>query len=374
MRTRRAGRALLSARAPEKWRGRDVALDWVEGKNAMDFDLSTTSQHHTYNLLIGLVAPRPIAWITSVDREGRLNAAPFSAYNYVATDPPIVAIGVGNRPSRDIVGKDTAHNIRNTREFVVNVVNEDLAEAMNICAVDFPAGVNELEVAGLSTEPSLIVKVPRISRAPAALECREITTMEIGRSRIILGQVVAMHVKDEFVDPSGPYIRAEAMHAVGRNERQGRLREDPRRIFPHRAADLRGLAEDPRGARVGAAFRLPAKILAIGRIRTAGMTAGRRRGDGSRARRRISSRGIRGSFAGSGDRGRRGILARALAARSRAGRNPRGGAGSAGAGGRASRAAAARRHGVTPGRLSEACDGSQRHGQRQNDRDLLRMS
>ena len=187
----------------------------------MDFDLAITSPHHAYNLLIGLVAPRPIAWITSLDHEGRLNAAPFSAYNYVGTDPPIVAIGAGNRPARDILGKDTAQNIRNTREFVINVVNEELAEAMNICAVDFPAGVNELDVVGLTTEPSSVVKVPRIARAPAALECREITTMEIGRSRIILGQVVAMHVKDEFVDPAGPYIRAEEMHAIGRMNGKG---------------------------------------------------------------------------------------------------------------------------------------------------------
>jgi flavin reductase (DIM6/NTAB) family NADH-FMN oxidoreductase RutF len=187
----------------------------------MDFDLSTTSAHHVYNLLIGLVAPRPIAWITSLDHEGRLNAAPFSAYNYVGTDPPIVAIGVGNRPGRDILGKDTARNIRNTREFVINVVNEEVAEAMNLSAIDFPAGVNELEVAGLATEPSLVVAVPRIFRAPAALECREITTMEIGRSRIVLGQVVAMHVKDEFIDPAGPYIRAEELHAVGRMNGKG---------------------------------------------------------------------------------------------------------------------------------------------------------
>jgi flavin reductase (DIM6/NTAB) family NADH-FMN oxidoreductase RutF len=182
----------------------------------MDLDFSKAAPRQIYNMLIGLVAPRPIAWITSLDLEGRLNAAPFSAYNYVCTDPPIVAIGVANRPAPHIVGKDTAQNIRNTREFVINVVSEELAEAMSLCSVDFPQGVNELEMAGLTTEPSLVVKPPRIARAPAALECREFTTMEIGHSRVVLGQVVAVHVKDEFVDPKGPYIRAEEMHAVGR--------------------------------------------------------------------------------------------------------------------------------------------------------------
>jgi flavin reductase (DIM6/NTAB) family NADH-FMN oxidoreductase RutF len=172
-------------------------------------------------LLIGLVTPRPIAWVTSLDNDGKLNAAPFSAYNYVATDPPIVAIGVANRPGRDIVGKDTAQNIRNRREFVVNVVNEEMAEAMNFCAIDFPKGVNELEMEGIETEPSLLVSVPRIAKAPAAMECREITTMEIGRSRIILGQVVSMHIKDQFVDPAGPYVRSEELHTIGRMNGKG---------------------------------------------------------------------------------------------------------------------------------------------------------
>ena len=99
---------------------------------------------------------------------------------------------------------------------MVNVVTEDLLEKMNICATDFPAGMNELEMAGLTTAPSSVVKVPRIAEAHAALECREFTTMEIGRSRIILGRVVAMYVEDRFVDPAGPYIKADELHAVGR--------------------------------------------------------------------------------------------------------------------------------------------------------------
>jgi len=169
-----------------------------------------------YNLLIGLVAPRPIALITSMDEAGSLNAAPFSAYNYLCTDPPIVGIGVTNRPTEDRVPKDTARNIRRTGEFVVNVVTEDIAHQMNICATDFPFGVSELEMANLETVPSTVVKVPRIATAHAALECREHTTLEIGRSRIILGRVVSIYVEDAYVDPSGPYVRAEELHAIGR--------------------------------------------------------------------------------------------------------------------------------------------------------------
>jgi flavin reductase (DIM6/NTAB) family NADH-FMN oxidoreductase RutF len=182
----------------------------------MNFDMETTPQRQIYNLLIGLVAPRPIAWVTSVDEEGRLNAAPFSSYNYLCTDPPIVGMGVTNKPGRERLPKDTAHNIRRTGEYVINVVTEDLLERMNICATDFPAGTNELEMAGLTTTPSSRVKVPRIAEAHAALECREFTTMEIGRSRIVLGRVVAMYVEDKFVDAAGPYIKADELHSVGR--------------------------------------------------------------------------------------------------------------------------------------------------------------
>jgi flavin reductase (DIM6/NTAB) family NADH-FMN oxidoreductase RutF len=151
-----------------------------------------------------------------MSEDGRVNAAPFSAYNYLCTDPPIIGIGVTDRPTASFVPKDTARNIRRTGEFVVNVVTEDLAQQMNICATDFPSDVEELDMAGLTTAPSEVVKVPRIQQAHAALECREYTTMEIGRSRIILGRVVSIYIEDKFVDPAGPYIRAEELHAIGR--------------------------------------------------------------------------------------------------------------------------------------------------------------
>jgi flavin reductase (DIM6/NTAB) family NADH-FMN oxidoreductase RutF len=182
----------------------------------MKFDLEKATHRETYNLLIGLVAPRPIALVTSMNEQGGLNAAPFSAYNYLCTDPPIVGLGVMDRPTGGFVPKDTARNIRRTGEFVVNVVTEDIAHQMNVCATDFPAEIDELEMAGLATEPSHVVKVPRIRQAHAALECREYTTMEIGRSRIILGRVVAIYIEDKYVDPAGPYVRAEELHAIGR--------------------------------------------------------------------------------------------------------------------------------------------------------------
>lgn len=182
----------------------------------MKFDMEKAAPREIYNLLIGLVAPRPIALITSMDENGVVNAAPFSAYNYLCTDPPIVGVGAADRPGGEFIPKDTARNIRRTGEFVINVVTEDIAQQMNICATDFPPGVSELEMAKLEPAPSSSVKVPRIASAHAALECREHTTLEIGRSRIILGRVVAIYIEDQYLDPAGPYVRAEELHAIGR--------------------------------------------------------------------------------------------------------------------------------------------------------------
>ena len=187
-----------------------------------DYDFAAISPHERYNLIIGLVAPRPIALVTSLDATGRVNAAPFSAFNYACVDPVLVTLGIANRPddadpqSGRPTPKDTAQNIRTRGEFVINVVSEEIAEAMNVCAIDFPPGVDELAEAGLMTLPSTHIAVPRIAEAPASLECREVTTVEIGRSRIVIGEVVCVHVRDEFIDPAGPYVKADAMHAVGR--------------------------------------------------------------------------------------------------------------------------------------------------------------
>ena len=183
----------------------------------MEFEIEKITARDTYNLLIGLVAPRPIALVTSLSAGGQLNAAPFSAYNYLSTHPPIVGFGVASHPGPPPRPKDTLRNIRATGEFVVNVVTEDLAEEMNICAIDFPPEQSELDAAGLETTPSSAVKVPRIARAHAALECRLYSVLEVSDySRIVLGQVISVYAEDRFIDPEGPYVRADELHAIGR--------------------------------------------------------------------------------------------------------------------------------------------------------------
>ena len=182
----------------------------------MKFDLKNTAPRDVYNLMIGLVAPRPIALVTTFGPGGVVNAAPFSSYNYLCLDPPIVGLGVAAKTGGPDGIKDTARNIETTGEFVVNVVTEDIARQMNICAVDFPPGISELEMAGLTSEPSTVVSAPRIKEAHAALECRLYETLKPGPGRIILGSVVAIYVEDRFIDPKGPYILAQDMHAMGR--------------------------------------------------------------------------------------------------------------------------------------------------------------
>ncbi len=182
----------------------------------MNFDLKKSPLREVYNLMMGLIAPRPIALVTTLGPGGRLNAAPFSAYNYLCLDPPIVGLGIAGKSGEGDGVKDTARNIELSGEFVVNIVTEDIARQMNICGVEFPPEVSELEMAGLTAEASSIVTVPRVKESHAALECRTYETLKPGRSRIILGEVVAVFVEDRFIDPQGPYILAQELHALGR--------------------------------------------------------------------------------------------------------------------------------------------------------------
>lgn len=180
----------------------------------MEFDLKNLEPHDCYKLLTGLVVPRPIAWVTTLDENGVVNAAPFSFFNVMGSNPPIVAFGPSWRP--DGSNKDTPQNIRLTGEFVINLVDENLAPQMNICATDFPPGESEIEAAGLELAPSVAVKVPRIAASPAQLECREHSTIEIGHTRVVLGEVLHMRIRDDLVDSEKFYVAGEKMHLIGR--------------------------------------------------------------------------------------------------------------------------------------------------------------
>lgn len=187
----------------------------------MLFDFAQIPARECYKLLVSTVTPRPIAWVVSLDVAGRMNAAPFSFFNAFSGDPPVVGIGIGchNPP----FPKDTRANIRDTRQFVVNLVSEDVAQAMNITAIEFESGANELQQAGLRVLPSVRVKPPRIAESPVAMECELMQIVELGPNNgLVLGRVVAMHVRDDAVlDAAKNYIDTPKLKLIGRMHGSG---------------------------------------------------------------------------------------------------------------------------------------------------------
>ena len=163
-----------------------------------EIDASKVSWQDQYKLMVGTVTPRPIALVTTLGPDGP-NAAPFSFFNAVGSDPAMLMFSVGDRSGK---AKDTVRNIRETPEFVVHIVNDAIKDKMNVCAVDYPYGVNELEKAGFTAVPSRKVRVPRIAEAPVALECRLMQIVELGRKpyHVVFGEVVYFHYHDGIVN------------------------------------------------------------------------------------------------------------------------------------------------------------------------------
>jgi len=184
----------------------------------MHFDFAQIPAHERYKLLVSTVVPRPIALVTTVNAEGRPNAAPFSFFNVVSEDPPLVVLGIGGRePARD-GDKDTMRNLRGGGEFVINLVDEPLLAQMNICAIDFPPEVDELAAAGLTPMPSLHVAPPGIAEAPVRLECREWRSIPVGPQHrtILIGEVLGMSVREGIVSPETLRVDIDALALVGR--------------------------------------------------------------------------------------------------------------------------------------------------------------
>ena len=180
----------------------------------MELDLEGQLADRAYPILASLVTPRPIALVTTVNPDGKVNAAPFSFFNMLGASPPILGFAPGDRD--DGTPKDTARNIRLTHEFVVNLVDEAIAEAMNKCAASLPYGENELLPAGLHAAPSSIVKPPRILESPASLECKEWGTLQIGDNRVVIGMVKRLHLREELFDVDKQRVRTAKLFLIGR--------------------------------------------------------------------------------------------------------------------------------------------------------------
>ena len=166
----------------------------------MDWDFGTLPVASRYKLLVGLIIPRPIAFVSTRSREGVDNAAPFSFFNCMGEDPPIVVISMDRRAGG--TRKDSARNILESREFVVNMVDEAILERMHQCAVDFPPEVSEFAETGLTPAPAERVAAPRIAESPVSMECRLHTHLDLGTRDLFVGEILWLHVRDGVVDPA----------------------------------------------------------------------------------------------------------------------------------------------------------------------------
>ncbi|MGB3553935.1 MAG: flavin reductase family protein [Jannaschia sp.] len=160
-------------------------------------DLDALDPRERYKLLCAAVIPRPVAWVTTVDTAGVVNAAPFSFFNVFGQDPALIVLGLEHRAGG--VPKDTTRNIRRSGEFVVNIATPDLLEPMLGTAAEH-AG-SETEALGLATEPSVAVAPPRLADAPVSIECRQLTTLAFSNERdLVIGRAVAMAARDGLID------------------------------------------------------------------------------------------------------------------------------------------------------------------------------
>jgi len=186
----------------------------------MYFDLSELKGRDTYKLMTATIVPRPIAWVVSQDEQGRNNAAPFSFFGAMSGDPPVVCLGVGPRPDGP---KDTGANLRDGAGFVINLVSSALMQRMNVTAIDFAPGVDELQAAGLAIAPSHKVAPPRIAESPVSMECRVRQTLELAAHRhIVVADILAMHVRDDAVlDAERCYVDTPRLDLVGRMHGRG---------------------------------------------------------------------------------------------------------------------------------------------------------
>lgn len=183
----------------------------------MTINPSEAGPANVYKLMIGAIVPRPIAFVSSVSRDGVRNLAPFSFFTAVSANPPVVCFAPMVRSS-DGGQKDTLRNVEETGEFVVNIVSEDFAAKMNICSAEFPPEVDEWEKSGLTPVASECVKPARVAESRVHMECRLVEVVSVSKQplggSLVLGEVLRFHVADELFDDYR--IAPEKLNAIGR--------------------------------------------------------------------------------------------------------------------------------------------------------------
>ena len=183
----------------------------------MTIDPSVAGYQSVYKLMVGVIVPRPIAFVSTISAGGVRNLAPFSFFTAISANPPVICFAPMVRGAGG-ARKDTLQNIQDTGEFVVNIVSEDFAEQMNACSGDYPPEVDEFSVSGLTPVPSDLVKPARVAESRVNMECRlmevvEVSTKPLGGS-LVLGEVLRFHVADELFDDFK--IDPDLLRAIGR--------------------------------------------------------------------------------------------------------------------------------------------------------------
>ncbi|MGA8007043.1 MAG: flavin reductase family protein [Burkholderiales bacterium] len=181
----------------------------------MDLEVGALTPVERYKLLVGLVIPRPIAWISTVNEAGVANCAPFSFFNAFSEDPPLIMVSFG--PRIDGGMKHSLKNILRSGEFVVNLVDEANANAMHLSSEEIPEEESEFEKAGLTPAPARLISQPRIAQAVACFECRLFKRLEIVPGRdFIIGEILLVHARDGVIDPNTKRISEAQFRPVGR--------------------------------------------------------------------------------------------------------------------------------------------------------------
>jgi len=180
----------------------------------MELDITGTLADRAYPILASLVCPRPIAWVTTLNDDGSVNLAPFSFFNLMGSEPPLLVFCPGDRA--DGTPKDSALNAEKRGEFVVHLVDEPLAETMVRTAASLPYGESEVSRESLTLAPSSTIATPRLADAPAALECKLHSIQTIGENRMVFGLIQRVHVRDELYDPTTHHILTAKYRPVGR--------------------------------------------------------------------------------------------------------------------------------------------------------------
>jgi flavin reductase (DIM6/NTAB) family NADH-FMN oxidoreductase RutF len=195
---------------------------WAAKEVLVEIDPRSMPPLAVYKLLIGCVVPRPIAWVSTVSADGVNNVAPFSFFMGVCNDPPTLAFSVGPRGGDAKAGpagqKDTVRNLEATGDFVVNVVDDTLAEQMNLTSGEYPPDVDEFVLAGLTAAPGVKVRAPRVLEAPISMECHLAQIVRVGRGphSLVLGEIVHFHIRDDLYDPRAGRIDMHRLKPVGR--------------------------------------------------------------------------------------------------------------------------------------------------------------